>query len=197
MRLQLQLYGPVLAALQASGRPDAKPRPDPLAPCGLARRRGGLASRRSGFNARQGRDGANLSHPGHRRLLRNHINPARGMDVVIVLRRGRISVLSLDHINTISSFEGVSAACDIQRWYSKRDMDLHRNVAERLREPVPRVLDSGKRQQTWLKNSTGTKLKAEGTGILAELARVLREAEGLLAERVGGGQASRNRFSFL
>jgi hypothetical protein len=119
------------------------------------------------------------------------------MDVVIVLRRGRISVLSLDHINTISSFEGVSAACDIQRWYSKRDMDLHRNVAERLREPVPRVLDSGKRQQTWLKNSTGTKLKAEGTGILAELARVLREAEGLLAERVGGGQASRNRFSFL
>jgi hypothetical protein len=64
---------------------------------------------------------------------------------------------------------------------------VRRKVPERLREPVSRVLDRAKQQQTWLQKSTGTKLKTEATrlapAIMLEFAKVLQEAEGLLAER--------------
>src|SRR5215470_8880575 len=56
-----------------------------------------------------------------------------------------------------------------------------------LREPVFRVLDRAKQQQMWLQKSTRTKDKAEAKqpapAIMGEFAKVLREAEGLLAER--------------
>jgi integrase len=64
---------------------------------------------------------------------------------------------------------------------------VRRKVPERLREPVSRVLDRAKQQQVWLQRSTRTKNKAEAKrlapAIMEEFAKVLREAEGLLAER--------------
>jgi hypothetical protein len=64
---------------------------------------------------------------------------------------------------------------------------VRKKVSPRLREPVARVLNSDKQQQMWLQKSTGTKRKAEATrlapAIMAEFAKTLTEAEGLLAER--------------
>jgi hypothetical protein len=64
---------------------------------------------------------------------------------------------------------------------------VRRKVPPRLREPVSRVLNNDKQQQTWLQRSTGTKHKAEATrlapAIMAEFAETLAKAEGLLAER--------------
>jgi hypothetical protein len=63
---------------------------------------------------------------------------------------------------------------------------VRRKVPQRLREPVARVLDVSKQQQVWLQKSTGTKHKAEATrlapAIMAEFAKTLNEAEGLLAQ---------------
>jgi hypothetical protein len=64
---------------------------------------------------------------------------------------------------------------------------VRRKVPSRLREPVSRVLNNDKQQQTWLQRSTGTKHKAEATrlapAIMAGFAETLAKAEGLLAER--------------
>jgi integrase len=64
---------------------------------------------------------------------------------------------------------------------------VRKMVPKRLREPVARVLDNGKQQQTWLQKSTGTKLKDEAKrlapAIMVEFAKTLTEAAGLLAER--------------
>jgi hypothetical protein len=64
---------------------------------------------------------------------------------------------------------------------------VRQKVPKRLREPAARVLDNGKAEQTWLQKSTGTKHKDEARrlapAIMAEFAKVLQEAEGLLAER--------------
>jgi hypothetical protein len=64
---------------------------------------------------------------------------------------------------------------------------VRKKVSPQLREPVARVLNSDKQQQMWLQKSTGTERKAEATrlapAIMAEFAKTLTEAEGLLAER--------------
>jgi hypothetical protein len=64
---------------------------------------------------------------------------------------------------------------------------VRRKVPERLREPVSRVLERAKHQQTWLQKSTGTKLKDEAKrrapAIMVEFDKTLQQAEGLLAER--------------
>jgi hypothetical protein len=54
-------------------------------------------------------------------------------------------------------------------------------------EPVSRVLGKNKQQQVWLQRSTGTKQQAEAKrrtpAIMTEFAKVLQDAEELLAER--------------
>ena len=64
---------------------------------------------------------------------------------------------------------------------------VRKKVPKHLREPVARVLDNGKAEQTWMQRSTGTKRKDEAKrlapAIMAEFAKTLTEAEGLLAER--------------
>jgi integrase len=64
---------------------------------------------------------------------------------------------------------------------------VRKKVPKHLREPVARLLDNDKEQRTWLQRSTGTKNKAEAKrlapAIMAEFAKVLQDAEELLAER--------------
>jgi integrase len=64
---------------------------------------------------------------------------------------------------------------------------VRRKVSPHLREPVSRVLNASKQQQTWLQRSTRTKHKDEAKrlapAIMAEFAETLAKAEGLLAER--------------
>jgi hypothetical protein len=59
---------------------------------------------------------------------------------------------------------------------------VRRKVPERLREPISRVLDKAKQQQTWLQKSTGTKLKDEAKrrapAIMVEFDKTLQQAEG-------------------
>lgn len=104
MRLQSHLMALSRLPCKPLAGPNARLRPDRLGPCGLGRRAGGAGGQAEAVSMRAGWP----------RAFKKHIDPARRMNVVMVSTRGWISVLSLDHINTISSFKGVSATPDIQ-----------------------------------------------------------------------------------